>query len=125
MSIWVFRALSAVGLLCLAPCAGAAEVTPVNVPCGPLDGMADAGKYRRLTHNEWEAARAIFFMAPDTPAALPPGDAALIYERPDGSATLVFLDNDEACAPMRIGKDSVKLLAQIGAGVVTHPPGRL
>ena len=120
----LLRALGAIGFLCLSP-AFADEIKPVNVPCKPVSEMTDVGKYRRLTRDEWEAARVMFFLAPNTPASLPPGDSALLYEQDDGSASLVFLDEDEACAPMRLLKDGLALLAQIKAGVVTHPPGRM
>ena len=97
----------------------------VPVPCGPVSDVKDAGKYRRLTHDEFTAARVIFFMAPDTPAQLPPGDAAMIYERDDGTALLVYLDGDEACAPVKLMKDDIALFKQIRDGVVTHAAGRL
>lgn len=105
--------------------ARAEDASTVDVPCGPLSDMKDAGKYRVLTHDEWIAARVAFFLNANTPTALPPGDSAMVKDNGDGSAELVFVDGDSACSPMRLVGEGVHLLDQIRKGVISHAPGRM
>lgn len=105
--------------------ARAEDASTVDVPCGPLSDMKDAGKYRVLTHDEWTAARVAFFLNANTPTALPPGDSAMVKDNGDGSAELVFVDGDSACAPMRLVGEGVNMLKQIRDKVIMHPKGSM
>ena len=127
MSIVLPRLLQACALFLslVGPTSVYAGGTDLDVPCGPIAAMKDADKYRPLSHDELTAARVLFYMAPDTPASLPPGDAAMMLEREDGSASVVFIDRGEACAPIRILKDGMAMFKQIRDGVVTHAAGGL
>ena len=40
----------------------------------------------------------------------------MISMRPDGSASVVFVDGDLACAPIRLGKPGVEALMSVGRG---------
>ena len=102
-----------------------ADENGIHVPCGPLSEMKDVGEYRLLTHDEWLSARTMFFLAPDTPADFPPGDRGLYRDHPDGTASIVFVDGDDACAPMRLLKGGVAALKRVRAGEITHAAGRL
>ena len=102
-----------------------ADEAPVEVPCGPLAKLPEATKFRPMSHDEWMAARAVFFSAPSTPTVLPPGDRGLIEARDDGSAYLAFVDGDEACGLIMVSKGVADLFGEIRAGVITHPPGRM
>jgi hypothetical protein len=124
MTITLHRVVLALSLI-LSASAACADDLSVDVPCGPVAEMKDAASYRALTHDEWEAARVFFFMAKDTPAALPPGDSAMTREHEDGTASIVYLDGGDACAPMRVSKEGADILKQIKAGVVTHASGRM
>lgn len=101
----------------------------VQFPCGPLTHAADVAKalggapFVTLTGDQWQFLRGVFVMAPDTPNALPPGNSAVMSLRPDGSASIVYVDGDTACAPMKLGKDGVDLLMQVGRGDITHSGG--
>jgi hypothetical protein len=101
------------------------ELPEVAVPCGPVSAMQDPGAYRALTHDQWQAARMIFALAPDTPFQFPPGDGALIRDHEDGTATVVYLDGGDACAPVRISKGAVELLRQVKSGEISHAKGRM
>ncbi len=111
-------------LVCFATACFADE-EPVDVPCGPLAQLPHREKYRAMTRDEFTAARAVFFSAQGTPLALPPGDHGLIEVAEDGSAYLVFVDHEEACALIHVTKDFAGLFEQIRKGVITHPPGKL
>lgn len=117
-------ACAVLGAIILGAGARADEAT-VDVACGPLSAMKDREHYRPLSHDEWIAARVMFYLAPDTPAQFPPGDGALIRELDDGSASIVYVDGEEGCAPMRLMKQGAQLLEQIKVGVLTHPPGKM
>lgn len=98
-------------------------------PCGPITHAADVAKalgggpFVTLTGDQWQFLRGIFVMAPDTPSSLPPGDRAEMSLHPDGSASIVYVDGDVACAPMKLGKDGVDLLMQVGRGDIVHSGG--
>lgn len=121
MKSWMLAALA---LACIAVSARAEEVT-VDVPCLPLSEVKDLAKYRVLSRDEWMAARVVFFLSPDTPSAFPPGDKAMMRENDDGSQAIVFVDRDEACAPMTLMKGGVAMIEQVRKRVVTHAPGRM
>lgn len=108
----------------LASFAQAATVI-VDVPCSPLAEIPGHEAFVALSRDQWQAARALFFSAPQTPMALPPGDKAMWRRGENGRAALIFIDGDEACAPLVIPKDAVELIEEIAAGVVTHPPGKM
>jgi hypothetical protein len=95
-------------------------------PCGPIDRAGDMAKAMggealvTLSDEQFQFVRGLFVMAPDTPSSLPPGDRAAMSMRADGSASIVFLDGDQACAPMKLGKEGVDILMQVGRGEVVH-----
>jgi hypothetical protein len=95
-------------------------------PCGPASGLADRAKamgnapFVALTPEQFQFARGLFVMAPDTPASLPPGDSAAMSLGPDGSASIVYIDGDQACAPMKLGKEGVDVIMQVGRGEIVH-----
>lgn len=117
------RALIAAFTLAIAPAAYAADDT-VDVPCGPLSSV-DHGKFRTASHDEWMALRVTFYMAPGTPTSFPPGDTALVRENEDGSATVVFVDGGDVCAPLRLTAEAVDMLKDIRKRKVTHAKGKM
>lgn len=95
-------------------------------PCGSIEKakeMARAmggGEFVALTNDQWQFVRGLFVMAPDTPASLPPGDGAQMSLRPDGSASIVFIDGDRACAPIKLGPEAIKVIMMVGRGDLVH-----
>lgn len=94
-------------------------------PCGPADRFmalaVEHGEiYVAMTPEQFQFARGLFAMAPDTPSSLPPGESARIARREDGSASVVWIDGDQACAPMRLGKEGADMLMQVGRGEIVH-----
>jgi hypothetical protein len=99
--------------------------TFVDVPCKPLAEIDQREAFKALTPAQWNFARALFVAAPNTPMALPPGDGAVLRREPGGGGMLLFVDGDEACAPLGLPPDVIELFDEIAKGVVTHPPGRM
>ena len=95
-------------------------------PCGPMSGAAslakalDGSDFVTLTNDQWQFLRGIFVMAPDTPASLPPGDHAAMSLHSDGSASVIFIDGDRACAPIRLGREAIEVLMMVGRGDIVH-----
>lgn len=118
---------AALGALSVHPPAHAAEGQ--IFPCGPLSNAAEIASalggapFVALTGEQWQFLRGVFVMAPDTPSSLPPGDHAEMSLRPDGSASIVYVDGNMACAPMKLGKEGVDILMQVGRGDITHSGG--
>jgi hypothetical protein len=95
-------------------------------PCGPLEQSKQfaramgGGEFIALTNDQWRFVEGLFVMAPDTPASLPPGDRAAMSMRPDGSASIVFIDGELACAPIKLPPEAVKVIMQVGSGDLVH-----
>lgn len=95
-------------------------------PCGPMSGAAALAKalggsdFVTLTNDQWQFLRGIFVMAPDTPASLPPGDHAAMSIHSDGSASVIFVDGDRACAPIKLGRQAIEVLMMVGRGDIVH-----
>jgi len=95
-------------------------------PCGAIESakeMAHAmggGDFIALTNDQFQFVRGLFVMAPDTPASLPPGDHAEMSLRPDGSASIIFVDGDRACAPIKLGPEAIRIVMQVGSGDLVH-----
>lgn len=73
-----------------------------------------------LTPEQFQFMRAVAVQMKDTPDSLPPCDHAMMSISPDGSATVVFVDGDAACEPVKITKHGVDFLMQVGSGDVVH-----
>jgi hypothetical protein len=99
---------------------------PTPWPCGPVGQARErahalgGADFVSLTGDQWQFLRGMFIESPDTPESLPPGDRAMISMRPDGSASVVFVDGDLACAPIRLGKPGVDALMAVGRGDIVH-----
>jgi hypothetical protein len=120
----------AMGLLlpiacCLVPLSAHSEDAG-GFRCGPASGANEMARatggepFITLSGEQFQFVRGLFVMAPDTPSSLPPGDRAAMSMRADGSASIVFVDGDQACAPMKLGKEGVDLLMQVGRGEIVH-----
>ncbi len=98
----------------------------VKWSCTSMDGakaMARAlggADFVTLTDDQWQFLRGVFVMAPDTPESLPPGDQAAMSLRPDGSGSVIFVDGDRACAPVKLGREAVEVLMMVGRGDIVH-----
>lgn len=107
-----------------APPAFADDENIVNAVCGPLASLGVLPPdLKKVSRDEWLALRVIFYMAPNTPTNFPPGDSAMMQEHDDGTATVMFVDRDEACSPMKVGKDGLAMLKALRSGRITHPKG--
>lgn len=102
-----------------------ARADELQVPCGSLADLKNAKEFRPLSHDEWNAVRVIFHLAPDTPDSFPPGDRALLQMHGDGSASVVFVDGGEVCAPIRLQPAALEMLKQIRDGFIAHVAGRM
>jgi hypothetical protein len=97
-----------------------------EVPCGSMErtqaiAAARGGEpFAKVTPEQWQFLRGLYAMDPDTPPGLPPGDSAAMSKHPDGSITVVFIDGDLACAPMKLEKNGVDMLMAVGRGDVIH-----
>ncbi len=106
--------------------ARADEAAGVRWPSGPISeakSMARAlggADFVALTGDQWNFLRGMFIESPDTPESLPPGNGAVMSLRPDGSASIVFVDGDLACAPMKLGRRGVEALMSVGRGEIVH-----
>lgn len=126
------RTMIAVALVLLAGAARADDAHEsddagfLSAICRPLamaQKAADArsGQWVAMTRDQLEFARGLYLAAPDTPAALPPGDASAIVIYPDKSFEQVFfLDDAMACGPLFVGGPFVKAMNDIGAREVRH-----
>ncbi len=117
--------VAALAVLLVAPrLARADDALGVAFPCGPLDRAAEiahalgGADFVALTAEQWNFLRGMFIESPDTPESLPPGDRAMMSLRPDGSASVVFVDGALACAPMKLGAKGVEALMSVGRGDV-------
>lgn len=115
-----FAAAVLVAVAAGASCAD--ETEGVRWPCGSLDQTRETAHalggapFIALTPEQWQFLRGVFVAAPDTPEALPPGDHALMSLRPDGSASVVFVDGNRACAPIKLPRSAVEILMSVGRG---------
>lgn len=94
-------------------------------PCGPIERFHEAMQAHHealtdLSPEQFQFARGIFATSPETPASLPPGDRAVMATREDGTVSLIFIDGDQACAPLRLTKLAIDLLLQVGRGEIVH-----
>jgi hypothetical protein len=95
-------------------------------PCGSMDeakAMARAlggAEFVTLTDEQWQFLRGIFVMASDTPESLPPGDRAAMSLLPDGSGSVIFVDGDRACAPIKLSREAIEVLMMVGRGDIVH-----
>lgn len=105
--------------------AKAEEVETVDVPCMPKAQVPKLSEFTPLTHDQWIAARVMFYSAPSTPAAFPPGNEAMLRVMEGGTGALIFLDGGDACAPIMVGKTGVELLDKLAKKSITHPLGRM
>jgi hypothetical protein len=39
---------------------------------------------------------------------------------PDGSGSVIFVDGDRACAPIKLGREAIEVLMMVGRGDVVH-----
>ena len=112
-------------LCLLAPESVMGQPAPAAFACGPLADLkaaaeASGAPLATLTPEQWQFARAIAVMAPNTPVGLPPGDRALI-ERQGDTATLFFVDGEQACEPIALHAEFFdRVIVPVGEGVVVH-----
>lgn len=92
----------------------------VDMPCMRTTQVPEIEKFRVLSRDEWLAARVLFFDAPPTPSAFPPGDKAILRPSEDGGGAVFFVDGDKAFALMIVGKNFVGILEKIAKGEITH-----
>ncbi len=117
--------VAAIAIAPFAPRLARADEAP-QFPCGAIEKakeMAHAmggGDFVALTNDQFQFVRGLFVMAPDTPPSLPPGDHAEMSLRPDGSASVIFVDGDQACAPIKLGPEAIRIVMQVGAGDLVH-----
>ncbi|MGD0565648.1 MAG: hypothetical protein ABSA66_21515 [Roseiarcus sp.] len=115
----------AIGPALFAPCRAHADEAS-QFPCGAIERAKEmvhamgGGDFVALTNDQFQFVRGLFVMAPDTPASLPPGDHAEMSLRPDGSASIIFVDGDRACAPIKLGPEAIRIVMQVGAGDLVH-----
>lgn len=93
--------------------------------CRPIAGIKEKaekkGTWTVVSPNEWEFLRGISAMAPNTPAGLPFGDsAAVIRQTGNDDGVILFIDGDQACAPMPVPKVLLDQLATVAAGKILH-----
>jgi hypothetical protein len=98
----------------------------VRWPCGSMGEAKQIARalggadFVTLTSDQWQFLRGIFVMAPDTPESLPPGDRAAMSLLPDGSGSVIFVDGDRACAPIKLGREAIEALMMVGRGDIVH-----
>ena len=72
-----------------------------------------------LTPDQWQFARGVFVLNPNTPPGLPFGDHAILatYGPRDW---VIFVDDTQWCTPMEIPKTLKQMLIDIGLGKIPH-----
>jgi hypothetical protein len=116
--------VAALAFALIAPAARAEDA--IRWPCGSMEEAKQIARalggadFVALTGDQWQFLRGIFVMAPDTPESLPPGDRAAMSLLPDGSGSVIFVDGDRACAPIRLGREAIETLMMVGRGDIVH-----
>lgn len=78
------------------------------------------GNVSSLNGDQWQFARAMSALSPDTPPGLPYGDGAELVTMPDGSGLVLFVDGPLACDPMAIPAPIIAILKSVGEGKITR-----
>ena len=102
-----------------------ARAETVNVQCSHFANIPHHEDFVKLSAAQWQFARALFVASPLTPLALPPGDSVVLHRSANGEGLLLFIDGDEACAPMKLPSLVVDLFDEIGRGTINHAPGSM
>lgn len=82
---------------------------------------AEHGRWIHLTTDQWEFLRGVYVVNPNTPAGMPPGDRAVLAEvdgKPGG--VVFFIDGEQACSPMAVPDEMIKVLLEVDASNVGH-----
>ncbi|HEY3885362.1 MAG TPA: hypothetical protein VGL62_09165 [Vicinamibacterales bacterium] len=119
MKVTRFRFFAAIGVILFTASAHAEGV------CRPLAEVraaaAGASRWIELTPEQWQFARGMFVLNPNTPAGLPYGDKAeLVQQAGDKDGVVLFLDGDKGCMPMLMPAEGVDLLMRVGSGEIAH-----
>jgi len=76
------------------------------------------GSWVKMDRDQWEFARGVYSIFPDTPPGLPYGDGAvLIQDSTKKKSMVVFVDGDLVCTPMPIPEPMVQMLLHLGDAV--------
>ena len=108
---------SLLGMLVMVPsiaCAGDA-----CVPADESKASHQGAAFIELTPDQWQFARGIFVLNPNTPPGLPFGDHAILatYGLRDW---VIFVDDAQWCTPMEIPKTLKHMLLDVGMGKIAH-----
>ena len=117
--------IAALALVPLVAPARADGLDPKAFGCHPLavvkaDAEAAGARFVTMTPQQWEFARGIAAIIPQTPDGLPPGDRGALLIGPDGDGALIFIDGDQACEGVEVHKPVIDLELQVGGGDVIH-----
>lgn len=77
----------------------------------------EGATFTKLTPGQYNFARGVYVISPDTQPGLPPGKSALLV-MPKGSknGALIWMDNDKACNPMLAPEMLIKMIMEIVTG---------
>jgi hypothetical protein len=94
--------------------------------CQSLDAVKKStedrkGTWVELTNDQWQYARGVYALDPQTPPGIPVGDKAVIATIPGGDgAVIFFLDGPLVCTPMSIPAILVDMIKRVGSGEIIH-----
>lgn len=91
----------------------------ISVPQKAVE--AKNGKWIELTPEQWQFARGVFVMNPQTPSGLPYGDKAVLATVEGSVGGLIFfIDGDKACTPMLAPKELIELMDAVATETIRH-----
>lgn len=90
--------------------------------CRPLAEMKASAiehkaRWTVLSPDQWQFARAVSVMNPQTPSGIPFGESAALVQFGDvkDGGVIVFVDGDMACEPMPVPSALVEMLMDLGS----------
>ena len=116
--------LAAIGVACVFAAIGPSHGEGVCRPLADIRAAVAAhndSRWIELTPEQWQFARGLFVLNPNTPAGLPYGDKAELVQRAgDKDGVVLFLDGDKGCTPMQMPAEAIDLMMRVGAGEIAH-----
>ena len=119
------REVMAAAFCFAAGAAFAADGPPPDYHCHSLKDAKEAAEsagwsWTIMTPDQWNFARGVAAIAPQTPIGLPPGDSGVLSEEPGGDAAIIFVDGDKACETIGIYRKLADLILSVGRGDIVH-----
>jgi hypothetical protein len=93
-----------------------------SVPVAKQYAVDHDGQWIELDSDQWEFVRGLSILHPHTMNGMPPGNRAALIKLVEGGMIL-FIDGNQACAPMGLTPEIVQIIIDVGEGKVWHEGG--